>query len=155
MIRSGGLFHLFDCFRQKIFSFAETFRLNKPFLSNTTYIFLFSLLSIIYFLNFFVPLMDNDAAHHANIALPATLDRAICTVIVTPFMHKVHHSRVLPETNSNFSSGLSLWDHVFGSYMERQNHHQIHFGIEGFDGEERQSVRGLLGTPLFGESPRR
>jgi 4-amino-4-deoxy-L-arabinose transferase-like glycosyltransferase len=55
--------------------------LNKPFLSNTIYVFLFSLLSIIYIFGLFVPLMDNDAAHHANIALHMYLARDYVNLI--------------------------------------------------------------------------
>ena len=54
--------------------------------------------------------------HHANVALPARLDRALRVVIVTPFMHKVHHSRWQPETDSNYSSLFSFRDRLFGSF---------------------------------------
>lgn len=54
--------------------------------------------------------------HHANIALPARLDRALRLVIVTPFMHKVHHSRWQPETDSNYSSLFSFWDRLFARF---------------------------------------
>ncbi len=54
--------------------------------------------------------------HHANIALPYSLDNALRFITVTPFMHKVHHSRVKPETDSNFSSVLSVWDSDLGLF---------------------------------------
>ncbi len=87
--------------------------------------------------------------HHANVSLPAEADRTIRYFVVTPFMHKLHHSRVKTETDSNFSSILSVWDRLFGSYLETRNPSAIRFGLEGFDLEERQSFRGLLRTPLF------
>ena len=48
--------------------------------------------------------------HHANVGLPERLDRVLRAVVVTPTMHKVHHSRWRPETDSNYSALLSVWD---------------------------------------------
>jgi sterol desaturase/sphingolipid hydroxylase (fatty acid hydroxylase superfamily) len=86
--------------------------------------------------------------HHANIRLTPQLDKRIRYFIVTPFMHKVHHSRMKSETDSNFSSLLSIWDRMFRSYVEKENYHEIEFGLNQFDGGERQSVKGMLLTPL-------
>jgi len=86
--------------------------------------------------------------HHANIHLTPGLDKLMRYFIVTPFMHKVHHSRIKPETDSNFSSLFSAWDRVFGSYVEKENYHEIEFGLNHFDSNERQSVKGMLLTPL-------
>lgn len=85
---------------------------------------------------------------HANIALPAWLDRALRAVIVTPFMHKVHHSRWQPETDSNYSSLFSFWDRVFGSFRLREDPRTIQFGLDGFDHPEKQSLSGLMKTPF-------
>jgi len=87
--------------------------------------------------------------HHANISLPKTLDRALRRAIVTPFMHKVHHSRLMREANSNFSSVLSIWDRLFHSFTEKEDYREIRFGLDGFDVRDRQSIQGLLRTPLF------
>ncbi len=54
--------------------------------------------------------------NHANIALPRWLDRWLRLLVVTPDMHRVHHSVRVEETNSNYGFNLSLWDRVFGSY---------------------------------------
>lgn len=86
--------------------------------------------------------------HHANIQLPGRLDAVLRYAIVSPNMHKVHHSRVPPETDSNFSSLLSVWDRLFGSYREKLDYSEICFGLDGFDDDARQSVRGLLLTPF-------
>jgi sterol desaturase/sphingolipid hydroxylase (fatty acid hydroxylase superfamily) len=86
--------------------------------------------------------------HHANISLPDRVDKALKWFIVTPFMHKVHHSRIKPETDSNFSSLLSVWDRLFGSFVEKERYDQITFGLDQFDDEERQTVKGLLLTPF-------
>jgi sterol desaturase/sphingolipid hydroxylase (fatty acid hydroxylase superfamily) len=86
--------------------------------------------------------------HHANVGLPPRLDRLLRLFLVTPAMHKVHHSRLPAETNSNYTSLLSLWDRLFRSFRLRPNPHEIHFGLEGYDRESRQTIAGLLRTPL-------
>ena len=55
--------------------------------------------------------------NHANVRLPLRLDALIRKVIVTPDMHRVHHSAIPEETNSNFGFSLSVWDRLFGSYI--------------------------------------
>jgi len=86
--------------------------------------------------------------HHANIALPAWLNRALRVVIVTPFMHKVHHSRWQPETDSNYSSLFSFWDRLFGSYRLRDDPRTLRFGLDEFNRPEDHTLTGLLATPL-------
>jgi sterol desaturase/sphingolipid hydroxylase (fatty acid hydroxylase superfamily) len=86
--------------------------------------------------------------HHANIAFPQWLDRCLRTVIVTPFMHKVHHSRWQPETDSNYSSLFSFWDRLFGSFRLRENPSILEFGLEEFDPLENHTLVGMLTTPL-------
>lgn len=100
-----------------------------------------------------VVLLASTQFHHANIFLPQKADRYLRYLIVSPFMHKVHHSRLKFETDSNFTSLFSLWDRLFGSYRDRENYADIRFGLDGFDSDESQSVKGLLATPLV--SPQR
>ena len=90
--------------------------------------------------------------HHANIALPATLDRALRLLIVSPNMHKVHHSVERAEMDSNFSSVLSVWDRLFGSYLGRDDCREIDFGVPGMRDDGHQSIGGMLRTPF---EPRR
>lgn len=85
--------------------------------------------------------------HHANIALPEKLDRALRAVIVTPAMHKVHHSRWQPETDSNYSSLFSFWDRIGRSFRLNPDPKNIHLGLDEFDREEDQTVEGLLKMP--------
>jgi sterol desaturase/sphingolipid hydroxylase (fatty acid hydroxylase superfamily) len=94
-------------------------------------------------------LLTSTQFHHANIALPDRLDKILRFFVVSPFMHKVHHSRVKPETDSNFSSVLSIWDRIFGSYREKKNYREVQLGLVGFDGTERQTMKGLLTTPFI------
>jgi sterol desaturase/sphingolipid hydroxylase (fatty acid hydroxylase superfamily) len=56
--------------------------------------------------------------NHGNIRLPGSLDRALRWLVVTPDMHRVHHSIEPKEFNRNFGFNLSCWDRIFGSYVE-------------------------------------
>lgn len=91
---------------------------------------------------------------HANIVLPPALERLLCFVVVTPGLHKVHHSRMQPETDSNFASLLPIWDAVFGSRRWRTDLENIRLGLDGMDGAERQRLAGLLREPFRPNSPR-
>jgi sterol desaturase/sphingolipid hydroxylase (fatty acid hydroxylase superfamily) len=90
--------------------------------------------------------------HHANVGLPSELDRWLRCAIVSPNMHKIHHSRQRIETDSNYSSVLSVWDRLFRTFRERDDYHRIEYGVDGFDDDARQTFAGLLATPL--ERPR-
>tara|TARA_R110002033_G_scaffold21660_1_gene53412 strand:- start:451 stop:1284 length:834 start_codon:yes stop_codon:yes gene_type:complete len=54
--------------------------------------------------------------NHANLRLPQSLDRILRLFVVTPDMHRVHHSTVVTETDSNFGFSIALWDRLFGTY---------------------------------------
>jgi sterol desaturase/sphingolipid hydroxylase (fatty acid hydroxylase superfamily) len=86
--------------------------------------------------------------HHANIGLPPALDRFLRSVIVTPAMHKVHHSRRQRETDSNYTSLLSVWDRLFRSFRLRDELHDIRFGLENYDDRDKQTIFGMLKTPI-------
>ncbi|MFA6963083.1 MAG: sterol desaturase family protein, partial [Opitutaceae bacterium] len=68
--------------------------------------------------------------HHANIGLPEWLDRALRCVIVTPYLHKVHHSVVRAEADSNFSSLFSWWDRLFRTFRLSRDPRRIVFGVD-------------------------
>jgi sterol desaturase/sphingolipid hydroxylase (fatty acid hydroxylase superfamily) len=86
--------------------------------------------------------------HHSNLAVPEKWDRLLRRVIVTPNMHRVHHSTVLAETNSNFTSLLSVWDRVFRSFRTRPDTHTITLGLPAFREPNYQRLWGFLITPL-------
>jgi sterol desaturase/sphingolipid hydroxylase (fatty acid hydroxylase superfamily) len=86
--------------------------------------------------------------HHANVALPARCDAGLRLVIVTPFMHKVHHSRWRPETDSNYGSLFSFWDRLFRTFRWREHPAELRFGLQEFDGPEHHTLTGLLATPF-------
>lgn len=72
--------------------------------------------------------------NHANLRLPARLDRPLRLVLVTPDMHRVHHSVRREETNSNYGFNLSVWDRLFGTYraQPKDGHEGMTIGIEQF-----------------------
>jgi sterol desaturase/sphingolipid hydroxylase (fatty acid hydroxylase superfamily) len=88
------------------------------------------------------------AFHHSNINLPRRVDDALRWLLVTPWMHWVHHSRLRAETNSNYASVLSVWDRIFGSYRLRPDPDAIEFGLVEFPETERnERVVGMLRMP--------
>jgi len=66
---------------------------------------------------------------HANVSLPPKLDAILRIFFATPNMHKIHHSNVQKETDSNYTSFLSIWDRLFGSFFIKENLDTISFGI--------------------------
>jgi sterol desaturase/sphingolipid hydroxylase (fatty acid hydroxylase superfamily) len=86
--------------------------------------------------------------NHANISLPRKLDKALSWLIVSPDMHKVHHHYVLPYTDSNYGNIFSIWDRLFGTYMDLEPE-KITYGVDTFpDEKENSSILGLLKQPF-------
>ena len=75
--------------------------------------------------------------NHANIALPLGLDRLLRLFIVTPDMHRVHHSVVACEHNSNYGFNLSVWDRLFGTYRAQPEagHQGMTIGLSPYQTE--------------------
>lgn len=92
--------------------------------------------------------------NHGNIRLPLGVDRILRLLVVTPDMHRVHHSVEDDEANSNFGFNLSLWDRVFGTYRDqpRGGHEGMTIGIHKFRTAEQASrIDGLLLMPFRGK----
>ena len=72
--------------------------------------------------------------NHSNIVMPTTVDRVLRLFVVTPDMHRVHHSIIPSETNSNFGFNLPWWDRLFGTYCAQpvEGHTGMTIGIEEF-----------------------
>jgi sterol desaturase/sphingolipid hydroxylase (fatty acid hydroxylase superfamily) len=85
--------------------------------------------------------------HHANVALPPWLERFAALFLVTPGMHKVHHSVERRETDSNFGSFGSCWDRVFGTFWSRPDPENIRFGLEGEGQDSQQTLPALWRRP--------
>ncbi|MEO0575663.1 MAG: sterol desaturase family protein [Pseudomonadota bacterium] len=88
--------------------------------------------------------------NHANIALPAALDRSVRPFVVTPDMHRVHHSSYEKQTNSNYGFFLSLWDRLFASYQAEpaEPHETMQIGLVEFRERRDQSLWQLLIQPF-------
>ncbi|WP_299120605.1 sterol desaturase family protein [uncultured Tenacibaculum sp.] len=87
---------------------------------------------------------------HANIKMPRKLDKILSYVLVSPDMHKVHHHNLLPYTDSNYGNIFSIWDRLFGTYMELDRE-KIIYGVDTFPDEEKNSsLKELLKQPFAG-----
>ncbi len=93
--------------------------------------------------------------NHGNVRMPFRLDKIIRLIIVTPDMHRVHHSDIPNETNSNFGFNFSIWDRIFGTYSSqpRLGHEKMTIGIK----EIREfkyciNLLGMLWVPFLGEN---
>ena len=92
--------------------------------------------------------------NHGNIKLPLVLDRPLRLLLVTPDMHRVHHSAEDNETNSNFGFNLSVWDHLFGTYLDqpRGGHADMTIGIHHYrDPAQVSRLPGMLSLPFLGK----
>jgi sterol desaturase/sphingolipid hydroxylase (fatty acid hydroxylase superfamily) len=92
--------------------------------------------------------------NHANARLPQPVDRLLRWFVVTPDMHRVHHSIVYNETNSNFGFNLPWWDRFFGTYRAQPaaGHQAMTIGVDAFRTREDLRLDRLLVQP-FRESP--
>ncbi|MBF0620649.1 MAG: sterol desaturase family protein [Magnetococcales bacterium] len=88
--------------------------------------------------------------NHGNIALPLWLDRLLRLLLVTPDVHRVHHSILAEETNSNFGFNLSIWDRLFGTYcaQPKLGHRKVVLGVTKIKGAESVNLLSLLLIPF-------
>jgi sterol desaturase/sphingolipid hydroxylase (fatty acid hydroxylase superfamily) len=91
--------------------------------------------------------------HHSNMAVPEKWDRMLRAFMVTPNMHRVHHSIEMPETNSNFTSMLSVWDRLFRTFRTREDTRAIILGLPRFREKKWQRLAGFFITPFVGPQP--
>lgn len=94
----------------------------------------------------------NSAAmfNHANLFLPLPADRILRRVLVTPDMHRVHHSTDGREFNRNFGFCFPWWDHLFASYQDQpaRGHEGMPLGLNIFRGPEHRSLARMLAMPF-------
>jgi sterol desaturase/sphingolipid hydroxylase (fatty acid hydroxylase superfamily) len=93
--------------------------------------------------------------NHANARLPLAVDRWLRWFVVTPDMHRVHHSVVSDEMNSNFGFNLPWWDRLFGTYRGQPaaGHEGMRIGVNGLHDPAEVRLSGLLTQPLREVSP--
>ncbi|MEG3619365.1 sterol desaturase family protein [Magnetovibrio sp. PR-2] len=88
--------------------------------------------------------------NHANFKLPLGLDAVLRLLVVTPDMHRVHHSAIPRECNSNFGFNLSVWDRVFATYTAQPElgHEGMQIGLDMFREEKDERLDQMLIQPL-------
>jgi sterol desaturase/sphingolipid hydroxylase (fatty acid hydroxylase superfamily) len=91
--------------------------------------------------------------NHSNVRMPARLERALRWIVVTPDMHRVHHSVVVRETNSNFGFNLPWWDRLFGTYRDQPaaGHDGMTLGVEQLRDPSEQRLDRMLTQPFRSE----
>ncbi|MBI4000198.1 MAG: sterol desaturase family protein [Nitrospira defluvii] len=90
--------------------------------------------------------------NHSNVRMPAPMDRALRWLVVTPDMHRVHHSLLPRETNTNFGFNLPWWDRLLGTYRPQPaaGHEGMTLGLEQFREPARLTITGILLLPFVG-----
>lgn len=86
--------------------------------------------------------------HHSNVRLSAGTDRFLRWLLVTPWMHWVHHSNHQPETDSNYSSVFSFWDRIFGSFRLVRDPRRLTLGLDHEERREWATLPGMLAMPF-------
>ncbi|MBW2604138.1 MAG: sterol desaturase family protein [Deltaproteobacteria bacterium] len=98
----------------------------------------------------------NGAAmfNHGNIFIPLGVDRVLRLLVVTPDMHRVHHSVFPSETNSNFGFNLPWWDRLFGTYRSQpmKGHEQMTIGLNQFRDPSRLTLLWMLVLPFVSKT---
>src|SRR5439155_5762739 len=89
---------------------------------------------------------------HGNVRLPLWLDRGLRLVVVTPEMHRVHHSAAPRETNSNFGFNLPWWDYLLGTYdaQPAEGHEGMTIGLSQFRDDRVEKLHWMLALPFIG-----
>jgi sterol desaturase/sphingolipid hydroxylase (fatty acid hydroxylase superfamily) len=102
-----------------------------------------------------VVLNATSVFNHGNVRLPGQLDRMLRLFVVTPDMHRVHHSIDRRETDSNFGFNVPWWDHLFGTYRNQPalGHDGMTLGIDRFRDQRELWLDRMLVQPLRGEVP--
>ena len=103
---------------------------------------------------FEISLSAGAVFNHANIRLPKAVETILRLIIVTPDMHRIHHSAVRDETNSNFGFGLSIWDRLFGTYQAQPaaGHQGMTIGLERFRQQKDLYLHRVLLQPFMRNS---
>lgn len=99
---------------------------------------------------FEIALNATSLFNHSNLRLPQGVDRALRKLVVTPDMHRVHHSVHRHEHDSNYGFNLSWWDHLFRSYtgQPQDGHVTMRVGLERFRDSSEQRLLALFAQPV-------
>jgi sterol desaturase/sphingolipid hydroxylase (fatty acid hydroxylase superfamily) len=138
-VSTGLRFHPIEILLSMLIKFAVVAALGAPALS---------------VLIFEVLLNATSMFNHANGQIPRDIDRVLRWLVVTPDMHRVHHSIVARETNSNFGFNLPWWDRLFGTYRDQPaaGHEAMTIGIEQFRDSRELGLDRMLIQPFRDEA---
>jgi sterol desaturase/sphingolipid hydroxylase (fatty acid hydroxylase superfamily) len=105
---------------------------------------------------FEVALNATSMFNHGNIRIPLGVDRVLRLFVVTPDMHRVHHSVIIRETNSNYGFNLPWWDWLFGTYKDQptKGHEGMTIGLAQFRDAKVLTLPYLLLLPFVGDPGR-
>jgi len=133
-VTTGARFHPVEIILSMLIKFAAIAVLGAP---------------VVAVIVFEVLLNATSMFNHGNVTIPPAIDRILRLVIVTPDMHRVHHSIEGDETNSNFGFNLSWWDRLMGTYRSqpRAGHQGMTIGISTF--RDRRDCATLLGMLMI------
>jgi len=137
-VTTGARFHPLEILLSMLIKFAVIAVLGPPVLAVIV---------------FEVLLNATSMFNHSNVRIPAGVDRVLRLFVVTPDMHRVHHSVEDDETNSNFGFNLPWWDRLFGTYraQPRAGHEGMTIGIRTFrEGKWCSWITGMLAMPFVG-----
>ncbi|MBI4849651.1 MAG: sterol desaturase family protein [Nitrospirae bacterium] len=92
--------------------------------------------------------------NHGNIRIPINIDKVLRLLVVTPDMHRVHHSVVIRETNSNFGFNFPWWDRLLGTYRAQPSagHSNMVIGLSQFRDAKRLTLPWMLALPFIGDT---
>ncbi len=136
-VTTGSRFHPLEIILSMLIKFATIATLGPP---------------VVAVVIFEVLLNTTAMFNHGNLYLPRGLDRVLRWFVVTPDMHRVHHSVIPAETNSNFGFNLPWWDRIFGTYRDqpKTGHAEMTIGIGGFNQPTQVSwLPGMLALPFI------
>lgn len=102
-------------------------------------------------LAFEIALNATSMFNHSNVRIPTAIDRALRLIVVTPDMHRVHHSVVNTELNTNFGFNLPWWDRIFDTYLAQPHdgHEAMTIGLEQFRSRVEQRLVAILLLPAY------
>jgi sterol desaturase/sphingolipid hydroxylase (fatty acid hydroxylase superfamily) len=98
-------------------------------------------------------LMLSILFHHSNVELPIGLERRVSRIIVTPRLHGIHHSIIRDETDSNWSSGLTLWDWLHGTLKVNVPQQAITIGVPAYRKSQEVSLPKIMIMPFVNQRP--
>lgn len=88
--------------------------------------------------------------NHSNFALPSNLETILKPYIITPDLHRIHHSLDIKDSNHNFGFSITLWDLLFKSYRAKSklSFKNENIGVLGFQTPKKQTIKALLIQPF-------